>query len=90
MVEDFNHPIQIVGIDIVREEDGLARSSRNVYLTDDERQEAVHLSKSLEIAQTLYKQENDVAILLLVRLRHIYRNIQVVILMKLQFIVTLI
>lgn len=56
MVEDFNHPIQIVGIDIVREEDGLARSSRNVYLTDDERQEAVHLSKSLEIAQTLYKQ----------------------------------
>ena len=45
MVEDFNHPIQIVGIDIVREEDGLARSSRNVYLTDDERQEAVHLSK---------------------------------------------
>ena len=56
MVEDFNHPIQIVGIDIVREEDGLARSSRNVYLTDDERQEVVHLSKSLEIAQTLYKQ----------------------------------
>lgn len=56
MVEDFNHPIQIVGIDIVREEDGLARSSRNVYLTDDERQEAVHLSKILEIAQTLYKQ----------------------------------
>ncbi|MGJ8427830.1 pantoate--beta-alanine ligase [Staphylococcus haemolyticus] len=56
MVEDLNHPIQIVGIDIVREEDGLARSSRNVYLTDDERQEAVHLSKSLEIAQTLYKQ----------------------------------
>lgn len=56
MVEDFNHPIQIVGIDIVREEDGLARSSRNVYLTDYERQEAVHLSKSLEIAQTLYKQ----------------------------------
>ena len=39
MVEDFNHPIQIVGIDIVREEDGLVRSSRNVYLTDDERQE---------------------------------------------------
>lgn len=56
MVEDFNHPIEIVGIDIVREADGLARSSRNVYLTDDERQEAVHLSKSLEIAQTLYKQ----------------------------------
>ena len=33
MVKDFNHPIQIVGVDIVREEDGLAKSSRNVYLT---------------------------------------------------------
>jgi pantoate--beta-alanine ligase len=32
MVKDFNHPIEIVGVDIVREDDGLARSSRNVYL----------------------------------------------------------
>ena len=55
MVEDFNHPIQIVGIDIVREEDGLARSSRNVYLTDDETRRSLHLVK-FEIAQTLYKQ----------------------------------
>ena len=47
MVKDFNHPIEIVGVDIVREDDGLARSSRNVYLTDEERKEAVHLSKSL-------------------------------------------
>lgn len=54
MVEDFNHPIDIVGIDIVREADGLARSSRNVYLTAEERQEAVHLSKSLNIAKSLY------------------------------------
>ena len=37
MVKDFNHPIQIVGVDIVREEDGLAKSSRNVYLTQKER-----------------------------------------------------
>lgn len=54
MGEDFNHPIDIVGIDIVREADGLARSSRNVYLTAEERQEAVHLSKSLNIAKSLY------------------------------------
>lgn len=56
MVEDFNHPIEIVGVDIVREADGVAHSSRNVYLTDDERQEAVHLSRSLELAQTLYNE----------------------------------
>ncbi|GGG93976.1 pantoate--beta-alanine ligase [Staphylococcus pragensis] len=56
MVEDFNHQIEIIGIDIVREEDGLARSSRNVYLTENERQEAVHLSKSLKLAKSLYEE----------------------------------
>ena len=55
MVKDFNHPIQIVGVDIVREEDGLAKSSRNVYLTQKERKEAIHLNKSLQIARDLYE-----------------------------------
>ena len=54
MVKDFNHPIETIGVDIVREKDGLAKSSRNVYLTEEERQEAVHLSKSLKLARDLY------------------------------------
>ena len=54
MVEDFNHSIQIVPIDIVREADGLAKSSRNIYLTEEERKEAVHLSKSLALANKKY------------------------------------
>lgn len=54
MVEDFNHSVQIVLIDIVREADGLAKSSRNIYLTDEERKEAVHLSKSLALAKKKY------------------------------------
>ncbi|MEN2381288.1 pantoate--beta-alanine ligase [Staphylococcus warneri] len=54
MVKDFNHPIEIIGVDNVREKDGLAKSSRNVYLTEEERQEAVHLSKSLKLARDLY------------------------------------
>ncbi|MEB7400642.1 pantoate--beta-alanine ligase [Mammaliicoccus sciuri] len=54
MVEDFNHSVQIVPIDIVREEDGLAKSSRNIYLTEEERKEAVHLSKSLALAKEKY------------------------------------
>ena len=54
MVEDFNHSVQIVPIDIVREVDGLAKSSRNIYLTDEERKEAVHLSKSLTLAKKKY------------------------------------
>ncbi|SCS63239.1 pantoate--beta-alanine ligase [Staphylococcus caeli] len=54
MVEDFNHPIEIIGVDIVREADGLAKSSRNIYLTQDERAEAAHLYQSLSLAQSLY------------------------------------
>ncbi|PKI21387.1 pantoate--beta-alanine ligase [Staphylococcus succinus] len=56
LVEDFNHPIKIVGIDTVREPDGLAKSSRNVYLSEAERIEAPHLYQSLKLAQRLYNQ----------------------------------
>lgn len=65
MVKDFNHPVQIIGVDIVREDDGLAKSSRNVYLTQEERQEAIHLNKSLQIARDLYhkgERQSDVII----------------------------
>ncbi|PTF74158.1 pantoate--beta-alanine ligase [Staphylococcus chromogenes] len=55
MVKEMNHPIVIQGVDIVRERDRLARSSRNVYLTEDERQQAPHLYKSLQLANVLYK-----------------------------------
>ncbi|EKU50082.1 pantoate--beta-alanine ligase [Staphylococcus massiliensis] len=47
MVQEFNHPVEIRGVDIIRESDGLAKSSRNVYLTAEERQEAPHLHQSL-------------------------------------------
>ncbi|PTI77676.1 pantoate--beta-alanine ligase [Staphylococcus succinus] len=56
LVEDFNHPIKIVGIDTVRESDGLAKSSRNVYLSEAERIEAPRLYQSLKLAQRLYNQ----------------------------------
>ncbi|MCG7339184.1 pantoate--beta-alanine ligase [Staphylococcus sp. ACRSN] len=54
MVIDFNHPITIKGVDIVRETDGLARSSRNIYLTEEERQQAPHLYQSLKLAHQMY------------------------------------
>lgn len=56
MVEDFNHPIKIIGVDIVREEDGLAKSSRNIYLTEHERTEAAYLYQGLCLAQSMYEQ----------------------------------
>ncbi|WP_165996275.1 pantoate--beta-alanine ligase [Bacillus sp. Cs-700] len=50
LVEDFNVPVEIVPCPIIREEDGLAKSSRNVYLTPTEREEAIQLSRSLAAA----------------------------------------
>lgn len=47
LIHDFNFPIKLVAVDIVREEDGLAKSSRNVFLLKEERQEAKELYQSL-------------------------------------------
>lgn len=54
-VKDLNFDINIVGCPIVREKDGLAKSSRNTYLSDTERQAALILSKSLELGKELIK-----------------------------------
>lgn len=51
MVRDLNMNIELVGVDTVREPDGLAMSSRNVYLSPEERAAAVVLSRSLEQAR---------------------------------------
>lgn len=48
LVRQFNMPIQIVALDTVRESDGLAMSSRNAYLTAEERQEAVRMYRVME------------------------------------------
>jgi len=53
MVADLNLPIQIDMRPIIREKDGLAMSSRNQYLSDDERKQALVLSKSLDRAKEL-------------------------------------
>jgi pantoate--beta-alanine ligase len=47
LVQQFNMPLDIVGIDTLRAEDGLAMSSRNGYLNASERQQAVMLSRTL-------------------------------------------
>ena len=51
LVEDFNFPIEIRRISTVREPDGLAKSSRNVYLSEQERRAASHLKKALELGK---------------------------------------
>ena len=53
MVRDLNFGIEIVGCPIIREEDGLAKSSRNTYLSKEERQAALILSKSIFMGKKL-------------------------------------
>ena len=53
MVKDLNVDTEIVGCPIVREADGLAKSSRNTYLNPDERKAALILSRSLKLGREL-------------------------------------
>jgi len=55
MVVDLNLEVEIVGMPTYREEDGLAMSSRNQYLSPDERKAALCLSRSLRKAQELFE-----------------------------------
>ena len=62
MVNDLSFGIEIVGCPIIREEDGLAKSSRNTYLSEDERKAALVLSRSLKEGRKLVEDgEKDAA-----------------------------
>ena len=60
MVKDLNFDIEIVGCPIIREEDGLAKSSRNTYLSPEERKAALVLSRSIFLGKEMVeKGERD-------------------------------
>jgi len=71
MTLDLNLPVEIVGLPIVREADGLAMSSRNVYLTPDLRRQALVLSRAIATARQLVGQGETAAASILADLRQL-------------------
>lgn len=75
MSADLNYPLEVKMVPIRREEDGLAMSSRNTYLSEDERRQALCLSQSLRLCRELYDRgERDTAPLLKVMRERISRE----------------
>ncbi len=65
MVADLNMDLEILGLDTVREPDGLAMSSRNTYLKPEERESALSLSRGLNMAKKMYEQgERDATVII--------------------------
>jgi pantoate--beta-alanine ligase len=64
LVKDLSLPVEVVPVPTVREEDGLAYSSRNVYLSPEERQSALAIYRSFLLAQKLFQSGNTDAHLL--------------------------
>jgi pantoate--beta-alanine ligase len=75
LVRDFDIPTEIVGVPTVRETDGLARSSRNVYLNAEERQRALCLSRGLQAARAaLQAGERSAAVLEALALKEVQQG----------------
>ena len=71
MVRDLNFPVEITVCPIVREPDGLAMSSRNAYLSVEERRRALVLSRSLRDVETAYRAGEQIAAKLIVAGREV-------------------
>lgn len=69
MVKDLNMDIEVIGCPIIREEDGLAKSSRNTYLNEEERKAALILSKTIFMGEELVRKGERSSIKLLSLMR---------------------
>ncbi|SDN02094.1 pantoate--beta-alanine ligase [Psychrobacillus sp. OK028] len=73
-VNAYNFPVEIVRVQTVRESDGLAKSSRNVFLNEKERSEAIHLYKALQLATIRWEETKDLTAAITIGKDHIESN----------------
>ena len=76
MVKDLNIPVEIIGCSLIREKDGLARSSRNKYLSDEERKDALILYKSLNEAIPMIKEGQNKASIIINKIKKMINGIE--------------
>lgn len=69
MVRDLNFNIEIIGCPIIREKDGLAKSSRNTYLNEEERKAALVLYKSIELGKKILEEGERTAAVLIAAMK---------------------
>lgn len=75
MVRDLNFGVEIVGCPIIREDDGLAKSSRNTYLNPEERKAALCLSQAVRIGQEMVSMgEKSTKVILAAMINHIEKE----------------
>jgi len=74
MVADLNLDLEIVGLPTYREPDGLAMSSRNVYLSKEERSSALALVGALKLAQNLYAEGERNAVKIIKQAEKVIKN----------------
>ncbi len=75
MVKDLKFDIKIKICPIVREKDGLALSSRNVYLSEKERKDALVLNKSLKLAEKLIKDGEKKSAIIINKMKEIIASV---------------
>jgi pantoate--beta-alanine ligase len=76
MVDDLNLDLNIIGLATIRETDGLAMSSRNVYLKGDERKSALTLVGGLKLAQNLYSSGERKAKVIIEAVEKLIKSVQ--------------
>lgn len=78
LITDLNMDIDIIGMPIIRETDGLAMSSRNSYLSSNERRDALNISRSLFFVKKIFDEGERTSTVLIDEVRKILENIPLI------------